>query len=262
MVALVCCISFAFVINPGKYIDTYKVIKVNGQIVYKKTSKNMAQGDQFTENEELLFKTSDSKAAVISVQKGRFILAPGADKNKFAAKSNLLPASSNVSSRDGAILNLLDLQNMFTGNLVVLNKTKDYVGKETFPMNEKCFFYLRYKLNGEEINKKLSYEGDKLVFDRNEILTVDGKAVSADKLECKLYYLNDLKNSTLINEFVLSLPDNETLKSEIGIILSEVNDKEYGQKIDEVMAYLKDFYGKSKKNNVMDWMKEYMNISE
>jgi hypothetical protein len=260
--ALVCCISFAFIINPTRFIDTYKVIKVNGLIVYKKSSKNMLQGDEFSENEELVFKTADSKAAVISVQKGRFILAPGTDKNKYAAKSNLLPASSNVSSRDGAVLNLLDLQNLFTGNLVVLNKTKVFVGKETFPMNDKCFFYLRYKYGTEEINKKLSFEGDKIIFDRSEILSVDGKPVNMDKIDCKLYYLNDLKNSSLVNEFTLALPENETMKAEIGILLQEVSNKQYGQKIDEVMAYLKDFYGKSRKPNVMEWMKEYMNITE
>lgn len=80
IVGLVACFGFAFVYKPNVTLDTYKVIKVTGSILYKKTNKSMLQGDLFPENEQILFKTTDSKAAIISTAKGRFILAPGAEK--------------------------------------------------------------------------------------------------------------------------------------------------------------------------------------
>jgi hypothetical protein len=246
----------------NKLADTYKVIKVTGEIVYKKSNKLMVQGDQFSENEELVFKTTESKAAVISVQKGRFILAPGLDKSKTSAKSNLLPASSNVSSRDGSILNLLDLQNYFNGKVLVINKHKVFVGKDNFPQNDKAFFYLKYTFNQETINKKLSYENDNIIFDRKEILSIDGKPIEVQSIDCKLFYMNDKKVTTLINEFTLVLPENENLKSELGILVEEITSKPYNEKVEEVMAYLSDFYGKPKKINVTDWLRDEMKIAQ
>ena len=240
--------------------DTFKVIKITGEIVYKKNNKQMLQGDQFSENEELLFRTNESRAAVISVQKGRFILAPGVDKNKLSVKSNLLPASSNISSRDGSILNLLDLQNYFNGKVVILNRHKVFVGKENFPQTEKAFFYIKYNYNGEEIPKKLSFENENIIFDRKEILSIDGKPINLQTMDCKLYYMSEKKLSTFVNDFVLVLPENENLRSELEILFGEISAKSSKDKLDEVMSYLNDFYGRANKTNVVSWLQDNMGI--
>src|ERR1700741_4610766 len=199
--------------------------------IYKKNNKNVIQGDLFPENEQILFKTTESKAAVISTAKGRFILAPGSDK-KADVKANLLPASSNVSSRSGSIINVVDLQNMFTGNFVVLGKMRMHINKDNFPMNESNFFFLRYKYKGEDINKKLANEGEKLIFDKEQILMVDGKPITGpDSPEYKLYY-SDGKTSQLINSFNLIMPETEGLKQETTILLAEIKDKNYTAKVD------------------------------
>ena len=76
----------------------YKVIKVNGSIVYVRTGSSMAQGDVFGENEDLDFATPNSRAAVINPVKGRFILTPGSynlnfhvlvNKNEFIFRINI-----------------------------------------------------------------------------------------------------------------------------------------------------------------------------
>ncbi|MFL5753149.1 MAG: hypothetical protein ACJ76F_07075 [Bacteroidia bacterium] len=259
LIGLLACISLAFVHKSAVVMDNYKVIKVTGNIIYKKNNKNVSQGDLFPENEQIVFKTPESKAAVISTAKGRFILAPGSDK-KADVKANLLPASSNVSSRSGAIINVVDLQNMFTGNFVVLGKMKMHINKDNFPMSESNFFYLRYKYKGEDINKKLAFEGEKLIFDKEQILLVDGKPVAGpDAPEYKLYY-TDGKSSQLINSFNLVMPETEALKAETGILLTAIGDKNYTAKVDEFIAYLNDFYGKSNKTNVMDWLKSNFSL--
>lgn len=254
LLGLIACFGLAFVYKPVT-IDTYKVIKVTGVITYKKNNKNVAQGDLFPENEQIVFKTSESKAAVISTAKGRFILAPGADK-KYDVKANLLPASSNVSSRSGAVINIIDLQNMFTGNYVVLGKAKIHINKDNFPMNDNSFFFLRYKYKGEEINKKLTSEGEKLVFDKEQILMIDGNPIDKfDSPEVKLFYSSNGASSQLINTFNLYMPDDASLKSETGILLDEIKSKTYTAKVDEFLAYLNDFYGKANKQNAMEWLK-------
>jgi hypothetical protein len=255
LITILCGICLAFIYKAPVAPDVYKVIKVTGTIVYKKNSKDVLQGDLFPETEQIVFKTPESKAAVISTAKGRFILAPGSEK-KNDVKANLLPASSNVSSRSGAIINVIDLNNVFSGNFVVLDKMKIHINKDNFPMDEKNFFYIRYNYKGEEINKKLPYEGEKLILDKEQLLQVDGKAINGpDSPEYKLYYLSDGKTSQLINAFNIVMPDNAGLKAETSILMQEIKDKSYTAKVDEFIAYLNDFYGKSNKNNVMDWLK-------
>ncbi|MDP2387998.1 MAG: hypothetical protein Q8M29_16610 [Bacteroidota bacterium] len=260
VLGLVACFGLAFVYKPNVTLDTYKVIKVTGIITYKKSNKNMLQGDLFPENEQILFKTNDSKAAIISTAKGRFILAPGADK-KADVKANLLPASSNISSRSGAVINIIDLQNMFTGNYVVLGKSRIHINKDNFPQNESSFFFLRYKYKGEDISKKLGNEGEKLIFDKEQILMVDGKSISGfDSPEVKLFYTSDGKSSQQIGNFNLFMPSDDELKKETAILLDEVKDKTYAAKVDEFLAYMNDFYGKANKQNAMDWLKTNFNL--
>lgn len=260
LVGLIASFGLAFVFKPSVTLDTYKVIKVTGNIIYKKNNKSVIQGDLFPENEQIVFKTDDSKAAVISTAKGRFILAPGADKNA-QVKANLLPASSNVSSRSGAVINIIDLQNAFTGNYVVLGKSRIHINKDNFPMNEKSFFFLRFKYKGEEISKKLDFEDEKLIFNKEQIMMVDGKPIDKfDTQEVKLYYFNQSGNSQLINTFNLFLPNDAELKKETEILLAEIKDKTYSAKVDEFMAYMNDFYGKANKQNAMDWLKTNFNL--
>ena len=255
---LITLISFGFISSSKKAPATFKVIKVSGEILYKRTSKNMMQGDQFSENEELVFKTSESRAAVISVQKGRFILAPGFDKNKLSGKANLLPPASNISSRDGALLNVVDLQAYFSGKLVILEKEKIQVGKDNFPLTDENFFFLQFNYREETINKKLKAEQDQIVFDRKEILSIDGKAFESDFLECTLNYMNKNNQIQEISQFTLYLPSSDNLKTEIEILFSESGkDKDNKQKTEEVLSYLKDFYGKSRKGNVSSWIATY-----
>ena len=137
LLGLLACFSLAFVYKPNVTLDTFKVIKVTGIITYKKSNKNMLQGDLFPENEQILFKTTESKAAIISTAKGRFILAPGSEK-KADVKANLLPASSNISSRSGAVINIIDLQNMFTGNYTFWYESSQLATRQKAQQNKKA----------------------------------------------------------------------------------------------------------------------------
>ena len=97
----------------------YKVIKVNGKIQYVRTGSAMTLGDVFAEDESLSFETPTSRAAVINPAKGRFILTPESASQLSGARSNFLPAMSNISTRGGALNSLNDIQNQFTGPVAI-----------------------------------------------------------------------------------------------------------------------------------------------
>src|SRR4030042_4669496 len=101
MKKLVCWIFicfFLFAFHPLLSQVNYRVIKVNGNIVYVRTGNSMTQGDVFAENENLSFQSPNSRAAVINPNSGRFILAPDNYDDLSSAKSNFLPAMSNLST--------------------------------------------------------------------------------------------------------------------------------------------------------------------
>src|ERR1051325_5280994 len=125
---------FGFTIVPQRE-DSYKVIKVNGNITVKKTGKPLLQGDVFQESTMLDF-SSDAKATVINAEKGRFILTP----KTAGSRSNLIPAINNISSRSGAIINIIDLQNHFKGDVCVIERTAVKIASKDYAMNPENFF--------------------------------------------------------------------------------------------------------------------------
>jgi hypothetical protein len=236
--------------------DKYKVIKVDGKIIFQKTKADMKKGDVFLAGMALSFQTPQSRAAVISALKGRFVLS-ASEKGQ----TKILPAANNISSRAGALINMIDLQNHFSGKYLVIGKMRLELGKEAFPMNDDNFFYLSFTHNDEPIRKKLSAEGEYLVLDKEEIFKVDGVAIPVEEKEMTLYYRADGK-SKKVSTFTPVFPDESDLKDEIAIILSEYDDKDNKTKVKEVTAYLNEFYGHPQKENVAIWMKATFGIEE
>lgn len=244
---------FTLITSADKVADEYKVIKVSGEILYKNSGKEMSTGDVFNSNTSLKFNSDNSRAAVISKLKGRFVLAPPS-KSK---KTNLVPAVNNISSRSGALVNELDLKNHFSGNYLILNRLELPISESTFPQDKQHFFFLSYDYNGEKIAKKLPNEGNKLIFNKNEIFSIDGEKIKPFETEMILLYRDaTTKENKTISKFTPVFPDNELLKKEVAVILNEYEDKTEEKKFNEVKGYLTEFYGKPYDDNLKEWLEQ------
>lgn len=234
--------------------EKYKVIKVNGRILFKQTQSIMKSGDFFVSGTPLSFSTQQSRAAIVSKLKGRFVISPSSK-----GQVKILPAANNVSSRAGALINLIDIKNHFSGDYLVIGKMELEIGEDVFPQNESNFFYLTFNYKGELIRKKLGFEGNKLILDKNEIFKVDGESIPVEKYDMTLFY-REGKTSRTIGEFSPVFPDLTELKTEVQIILEEFSDKKDDSKIEEVTAYLNEFYGKPHKDNLSKWLKSEFDL--
>ena len=243
------------------FSQNYKVIKVDGSILYKKNDNPLQKGNSFKEGEEFLFKTSNSRAAVIRPGKGRFILKPD-NSNLAYAKANLAPAMSNMSSRAGALVNKVDLENYFKGKYVIIDKVKLKISKTEFPMDKDHFFYINYKYKGEDVNKKLTYVDDTLIIDRAELLTVDKKPIPNPNItDMRIVYRDETnKSMTTISTFNPVFPDVPALKEEVQMIIDSFSDKSKSVKVKEVTSYINDFYGKPDKENLEFWLKSQFKL--
>ena len=216
----------------------------------------MAQGDEFSEDEDLSFQAPNSRAAVINPSLGRFILTPDNYDDLSSAKSNFLPAMSNLSTRGGIINNLTDLQNQFTDNLVILHEACYYLNPYQFPMNENEFFFLKFHYKDEEINKKLGFDQNRLILSRENILRVDDIPIEKiDHPDVSLYYYKDGKDEYL-SDFGLVFPDLNEIKTEFRIILEASSEKSYSQKVNDISGYLFEFYGKPDKQDVIFYLEK------
>ncbi len=240
----------------------YRVIRVNGKIQYVKTGNDMASGDVFAEDEALSFESPDSRAAVINPEKGRFILTQQTSGQSTGAKSNFLPARSNISTRGGALNSLNDLQDLFEGHIAILHEASWHVNPYQFPMDDDHFFFLQFRYGGEQINKKLPFRDNMLVMSREEILKVDEKPIPA--LDTPVTILNYYAEGSTqyISSFNLIFPDLETFRAEAGIILEEFEKEDYPRKVNELSGYLYEFYGKPDKEDTMLFLEKDFGIKK
>ena len=229
--------------------DKFNVINVQGKIIFKTSGEEMKRGDIYVSGTRLDFLSSTSRAAIVNKYKGRFVLT-GSSKGKL----KVLPATNNMSSRSGALLNALDLKKHFSDRYLVLKRSEIQIGSAAFPMNNENFFYLTYNHEGEEIAKKLRHEGDFLILDKNEIFKIDGQAIPSSEKEMTLYYKQEDKG-TKISTFIPVFADVEVLKEEVEIMLSSFEDKTNEEKIQEITSYLVEFYGTPYKSNLNAWLK-------
>ncbi len=234
--------------------EKFKVIRVNGTIVNEANNENLVTGSVIKDNDKLLFRNLNSRAAVIS-SKGRYILAAKNTTNAYA-KSFLTPAMSNMSSRSGAITSQIDLENHFSGNYLIFKISKVKVNKENYPMDDNHFFFIKYEYKGDDVNKRLKFNDDTLIIDRNDLMTIDGQPIpNPDVKNMKIFYFDKIKkSSTEIGAFNPVFVNESELKNEISILLEGLSNKTKQQKIDEVISYINDFYGKPDKENLTKWL--------
>jgi hypothetical protein len=239
-----------------------KVIKVMGTIVMKDTQKLLSTGDDIQQKAPLDFKTPGAKAAVINLKnKSRYLLtsgtSSGSNPNDLLAMANthLIPSAPAVSTR-AATTDVSDLKEYFKDNYVVLNKAYFIISDGSYHMDATHLFYLKYKYKGEEINKRLDFSGDSLFIDKEKLYKVDNQSISKpDDNTVRLYYMSGNKSS-LVSEFNLIFPDDNSLKQEVDVILKTLGTAPFSKKLDEVNAYITEFYGKPNSDNVFTWVKK------
>jgi len=253
-----------FLVHGMSAQDKFTVIKVTGNIVIERTGAPLGTGTSFSQDENLLFKIPDSRASVYNPQKGRFLITSqnaGEFKN---IKSNYLPSAGKISTRGGGISSRRDdFRKQFEGNYVILDLTEINVDTDVFPLSEKKYFYLTYDYNDKIINKKLTFNNNIVLINRDELLTVDGVVIPDPRItEMKLVYQEEGEEygSEIIGSFRPVFPDIQQLKKETKVILDQMEMNPYIDKISEISAFIKDFYGRIDDNNLKRWLSDNFSL--
>ena len=255
------------------FAEKYNVLHVKGSIRLETTKTALKPGDVIDSEDKVIFGSADCVAALFSPAKGRFTLSPqkkGADfGEEFVAyvKANLFPAKKGLSTRAAGILkNELELKQHFEReDYLILGATKVRVSNELYPQNESAFFYLRLNLgdDSEEVNKKLSSDGDQIVLSAAQILQVDQTPIKPYEVEGYSLFYYDAKAtmSQKICEFEPVFPDEEALKSSVQMLADALSlEKKSEEEIrEEIDGFVSEYYGNADPETLTEWLS--VNIS-
>ena len=238
--------------------DYFTVIKVSGNIVIERTGSSLDIGTSFAQDENLLFKVPESRAAVINPQRGRFLLTSGNSAEFKKSKSNYLPSATKISMRAAVISpGGNDPKYYFEGDYVILDEIKIQIDKDTYPLTDKKYLFMTYNFDNKIINKKLAFKDDTLFINKKDLLIVDGRIIPGPQINLitLMYYSEGEENSPIrVCSFTPVFPDNNTLSREIGIILDQLEMNPYKDKFNESSAFIKEFYGKVDENSLKRWL--------
>jgi hypothetical protein len=255
----------------SSFSQCYTILSVKGEIKLEKTGQQVKEMDEICATDKLIFGSSDSKAAVFSSEKGRFIVKPDKkQKNSLVAyvSSVLFPGKERLSTKiilfdDEELENLKFLENEFGKNYFVIRESKVYADEKYFPMNEHNYFYLSYTYDGKEIESKLKYDKNLFLINK-DVFKQDEFVINPESVETvNLYYFDREKSKRInITSFKLAFADEEKVKSEISNYLTflKKEDKPYYVVLDEVMNFLDDVYGNVNGNDVQAYLKDTFGV--
>ena len=239
--------------------DLFTVIKVSGNIVIERTGSPLNIGTSFSQNENLLFKVPDSRAAVINPDRGRFLITSDNVSTFKTSKSNYLPPAGKISTRALATnTGIRDLKDHFEGKYLILDNIILKIDTSVYSLADNKFFFITYTYQGKQINKKLAFNYDTVFINRNELLTVDGKIIPDSLVtSMKLAYLvvgGESYDAATVCTFIPVFPTSKEMGKEVKVIYDLLSNKTYNERMNEIYSYVKEFYGKFDEASLQKWL--------
>ncbi|MEZ5045246.1 MAG: hypothetical protein R2828_35455 [Saprospiraceae bacterium] len=241
--------------------STYQVIKVKGHIVNKRTGEQLITKSQFSSEDELTFLSDEDRLALIDEHKRSFIARPKNNEKGYS----LQPIRSKLGTRPGKILSYIEFVEYLNGRdfLILGGQATLEINATDLQPDETHFFYIRYRLEGEAepVNKKLPFQGNRVILSKQDLFTVDAQSVSPAKASNfqLFFYDSEQKKSLKINDLRLVFPDEEGLTAEIEVIRSsfKASENQEGALKKAIENYLIEVYGVPEKGNLDRWLRKH-----
>lgn len=219
---------------------TYKVVKVQGEIVRVKTGNSLSIGENVVSNENLSFKDNYSRAMVVNKEKGCMILSA----NSSNGGPQFLPAPNNMSVRSAVPTQPSEVLDFYYGFVAIIGCDSLKIDDDKLPINSESYFTVNYNVNGQEVT-------DKMVF-KNGKLALPATLIQNKPEKVEICYNNEF-GLRKKSEFKPIYVDNENLKNEIKLILNTIPDNN-GGRFSASFVFVNDFYGKTTPESVESWV--------
>ncbi len=251
------------------HAQDYYVLQVRGTITIKESQKTIAPGDMLKATDELVFKTQDATAVVMSKTDGRMVLngkeTKETSEGEFLAllKNTLVPMKRNMqmSTRGTSSEEIRNFKDYFgTESFAIIgNELRIKINQEVYPVSNERIFVFRYEYNGKPINKIIQFDKGHMVLNHEALFTINEESVDPESItQADIWYFN---RSTDERERVVSFHpifiDEEQLSQEVTLLKDflEQNGTEKKEEIKtEIFAFVSDVYGTVDQTLLMDWL--------
>lgn len=240
--------------------EYFYVIRSVGNITAN--NKPINPKDKIYESDTIKFSSVHDKLYVLHSIKGSIELTPEKNSNlehKLVAflKNKYLPERTTTSSRNHELLqNTEDFQLYFKNiGYLLLPNNKFFVDTVIYPLSNNSFFFIRYKYQGEDVNKKLPNWGNSVLLQTNNLFSLDGHPIPhSEGTDFRLYYYKALeKKSFILCNMDLKVANETDLKNEIKFILDAVIDSKKNNEF--IFQYLNLAYGNFDENAIQKIIK-------
>jgi len=220
----------------------------------------------------LTFKGTDDVVGLVRSDGKRFVLKNKEEKKgvKLKYEEAKMIGKTRIEWKNLTLSTLEDLREYFTDAPFIFldSVAKVRINAKTFAQNGAQFFYFRFLWKGpngeEEVDKKLEFKKDTLVLRQSTIFKVDKKPI--EQKDVKDYNMVYYSRGELIKIGVFNVifPDQEKLKTEVGILVSKLKDAKMPPKNiqGEVEAYIRQFYGGIDRINLVHWLFRNFGVPE
>ncbi len=214
-------IVFLFFISFQIKSQEYQVLHVKGEILRLEDGSPLSTGDRITGKDQIRFASKDAMAAVLNSEKGRYVIKATHDKTEqsdliYVLSSTLSPVRGGMSTRAAAVRNSIDFEQYFgeTPYVWAGDQIRLDISTQAFIMDDQRFFFMRFVMNNEEVNKKLDFDEEVLILDKNTLFKVDDISVDPERIsDYRLFYYDSTsEESTLLTPIQFVLINQQTLQ--------------------------------------------------
>ncbi|MCB9233575.1 MAG: hypothetical protein H6581_18100 [Bacteroidia bacterium] len=247
--------------------DTYHVIYVKGLIVNKANNNPLKQGDQIDSNTEIVFKSTDALATILSKSKGRFNLksgqASGSGQSEFMAyvRNCISPPNPHLSSSLGKSANLEQFQRKGQEKkLVVLRQIKIQVDSENYPPNASEFTLTSAPLEADKLDvnqlRYLEREKDHILIGHEEIWQAQKE--NNPVTLAGIITQNGQISAENFPSITFVAPDLGELQKSISTLVAVLDETgaDEEEKLEEIQGFLKDQFGEFSPKDLDWWLEQ------
>lgn len=231
----------------------YHVVQVRGEIKNVETGNDIERGDKISASDMLKFVSAQSMALVINTNGKYSVQLPieagidGQDQG-VSVESAISPIRSRnqISTRgfDAQKDRIDNLKAYFgsTSFAVIGDSLTVFLQEDMYPLNNSKFIVFYYTLNGTEISKKVGFNNQHLIIEKEKLFESKGEKFNGDlipKMEVYKYEVAS-KDSEKITECDLKFLNKQDLASEFSEIISFM--KQEGKTDEAIKTYLGDYF--------------------
>ncbi len=244
--------------------DVYNVINIKGKV--SQNGKTIRRGQKLKATDKIKFVSPRALLLVSSQRYGRMVLSgkpakKGMSEAAYILKNLVSKGRASARGEEAMVSREMVYSRFGKGkpHLIFDGEESAKVKKIVFPLNEKSFFFVSYSYKGENVNKKLPFEGTTFTINKDRLFRVEGKKISEEGIhDFHLKYYKNGEEVIDIGKVKLFFWDNAHKKDLDDMVKFMKKNKLTEDEIkDTVFSYLQKNFGEPNAYQFKKWYKKH-----